>query len=247
MYISIDKHRMAVVHKHSDHRVVSRLASIELAHVACTVAQVDPDCLAMFTDLELKALHKSITGADFVGYSHPHLVAACVELVRRMPDTDVNGFEVDLQYRAIADDDSDRYRYVKGSTKPAPVDELFEPAVQQVPRLTAEELLALPLRKGAQRSTAGATGPASTPAAASGAPAPRSRPVAPATATPRGGQRTVIWDAADAAWESAGKPTNLQVILKLRKQIMDDLEKQGVKRTSCSSELGNWQKARCGA
>lgn len=248
MIVSIDREHMLLIHKHDDHMTVSKLASIELSHVACVVTPVESDwdrCFSSFTDLELKLLHKNITGEDFHGYSRPHLVAACVELARRAPYTECNPFEVDMQFRSIKEDDDGRYAYVKGSMKPRPVDELFELAPQRVPMLSADELRGLKVH--AQRTSAGATAGASTPAATTPAPQQRSRPVAPATPTaPRGGQRTIIWEAADKAWEAAGKPTSQPVILKLRKQIMDDLEKQGVKRTSCSSELGNWQKARCG-
>jgi hypothetical protein len=48
-------------------------------------------------------------------------------------------------------------------------------------------------------------------------------------------------------WADAGKPTGASAVLALRKQIMNKLEEEGVKRTSSSNELGNWQKARLSA
>jgi len=56
--------------------------------------------------------------------------------------------------------------------------------------------------------------------------------------------REKIWAVADRMWEEAGRPTDKSKVLALRKQIMDTLEQDGVKRTSSSNELGNWQKAR---
>lgn len=60
----------------------------------------------------------------------------------------------------------------------------------------------------------------------------------------RGGQKDIIWAHADAAWEAAGKPTDVGVVLAMRKVWMDELESQGINRGSASSQLGNWQKAR---
>ena len=50
----------------------------------------------------------------------------------------------------------------------------------------------------------------------------------------------------DQLWEKAGKPMDAKVVLALRKTCMDELEAQALaKRSSASSELGNWMKARC--
>lgn len=54
------------------------------------------------------------------------------------------------------------------------------------------------------------------------------------------GVRDVVFAKADEMWAAIGSPTEKSVILKLRKQIMDELEKEGVKRTTCSSTLGAW-------
>ena len=52
-----------------------------------------------------------------------------------------------------------------------------------------------------------------------------------------------IWDLANIMWSTAGKPTDKKLLLKLRKRIMDTLGERGVKRTTASNELGNWQKS----
>ena len=96
----------------------------------------------------------------------------------------------------------------------------------------------------------GALGPiAGAPAAdrASGGTSAAPRPRAAPSALPRGGTRETIWAEADRQWEEAGKPTDTSIILKLRKEIMNVLEAKGVKRTSSSNELGNWQKFRLSA
>lgn len=59
------------------------------------------------------------------------------------------------------------------------------------------------------------------------------------------GKRSVksqIHGIANEMWNAAGRPTDVAVLRKLRKTMMDVLEQQGVKRTSASTELGQWQK-----
>lgn len=62
---------------------------------------------------------------------------------------------------------------------------------------------------------------------------------------PNGQTSNLIWDVADEIWVNAGRPTELKLVLSLRKKIMQDLETlHGVKRNTASNELGKWQKAR---
>ena len=72
-------------------------------------------------------------------------------------------------------------------------------------------------------------------------------PVAPAPA-PRQPRATnvkqIIHNVANRIWEDAGRPSTVKEVLVLRKAIMNHLERNlGVKRTTASSELGNWQKS----
>jgi hypothetical protein len=74
---------------------------------------------------------------------------------------------------------------------------------------------------------------------------PIAAPAPVQAAVPREGSvRDTIWKVADEVWEADGKPTDAPTVLQLRKRMMDLLERQGVKRTSSSNELGKWQKAR---
>lgn len=56
------------------------------------------------------------------------------------------------------------------------------------------------------------------------------------------GSKQIIWDVATSMWLDAGSPTDKSQVLSLRKQIMNELEKQGVNRNSASNELGKWHK-----
>lgn len=62
---------------------------------------------------------------------------------------------------------------------------------------------------------------------------------------PRGGNRVIIFEVADRMWNEAGSPRDLSVVLPLRKTIMAELEaNHGIKKTTSSTALGEWQKVR---
>lgn len=65
------------------------------------------------------------------------------------------------------------------------------------------------------------------------------------TPTPRSGNRATIFEVADRMWEAAGAPKDIPAVLQLRKAVMTQLETEcGIKKTTSSTALGEWQKAR---
>lgn len=66
----------------------------------------------------------------------------------------------------------------------------------------------------------------------------------PAKEPGMGSTKGLIWETADRMWNAAGLPTDPKEVLALRKQIMTQLEGLGVKRTTSSTSLGEWQKTR---
>lgn len=79
----------------------------------------------------------------------------------------------------------------------------------------------------------------------------RDRPVANTVtptkmpSAPRGGNRVTIFEVADRMWNDAGSPKDTSVVLPLRKTIMAELEaNHGIKKTTSSTALGEWQKLR---
>lgn len=72
---------------------------------------------------------------------------------------------------------------------------------------------------------------------------PQPRPVVVTPAAHRGSVAATIFAIADRMWADAGKPTELRTLLNLRKQMMNAMEAQGIKRTTASTTLGQWQKA----
>lgn len=251
MYALIDRERMVFVYAHANPMALSNIAWIELPNAPTVIVCGDsPSYFDLLTDLELKLLYKNTTGVDHTGYSKAPLMQIVCDLALRLPELQCSAYELQLQAGCIPDGTVDIYCYVRGQYKPALMGDLFAPQGVTVQRSEAEELAANSgkLRFDYRRSTtaSASTGHAvrapltSTPKPQRPAPsAPRN--VAP---PPRGSTRETVWQEADRMWEEAGKPTAMTTVLALRKRIMDALEQKGVKRTSSSNELGNWQKTR---
>lgn len=221
MYVSLDMQNMKIVHKHSLVNAVSGLVHIELPDVAVHVCPIDM-IVKHKTDMEIKMLFRSCFPGQADHMPVAEMKSRILQFAEELPVTDLDELEVKRQADSIRDGDKKAYKYVKGSFRASRPAELFADA-------TGDAVLA------------GATVPASSAA----------RPVRPAaapraaTGAPRAsGVREKIWAVADRMWEEAGKPTEKSTVLALRKDIMSALEQDGVKRTSSSNELGNWQKAR---
>lgn len=221
MYVSLDMQNMRIVHKHSSVNAVCGLVHIELPDVAVNVCPIDMT-VKHKTDMEIKMLFRSCFPGQADHMPVAEMKSRILQFAEEFPVTDLDELEVKRQADSIRDGDKKAYKYVKGSFRASRLAELFADATGDAVR-------------------AGATVPASSAA----------RPVRPAaapraaTGAPRAsGVREKIWAVADRMWEEAGKPTEKSTVLALRKDIMNALEQDGVKRTSSSNELGNWQKAR---
>jgi len=221
MYVSLDMQNMRIVHKHSSVNAVCGLVHIELPDVAVNVCPIDMT-VKHKTDMEIKMLFRSCFPGQADHMPIAEMKSKILQFAEEFPVTDLDELEVKRQADSIRDGDKKAYKYVKGSFRASRPAELFADATGDAVR-------------------AGATVPASSAA----------RPVRPAaapraaTGAPRAsGVREKIWAVADRMWEEAGKPTEKSTVLALRKDIMNALEQDGVKRTSSSNELGNWQKAR---
>lgn len=224
MYVLVDREALVFRHKHSDHSVIHGLAHIEVAHCATYVTSIDgPTDFLSLTDMELKMLYQNTTGHKLEGFSRQHMNQSVLAAARALPESDVRTLEVRQQADKIKMDDSGFYRYVKGAYKAAQLQELFVP----------EPLCA--------------NTPAPAPIAATGRDHSSAAPTVPAKApsAPRSGNRAVIWEVADRMWNEAGQPKNASAVLQLRKTIMAELEaNHGIKKTTSSTALGEWQKVR---
>ena len=221
MYVSLDMQNMRIVHKHSSVNAVCNLVHIELPDVAVNVCPIDMT-VKHKTDMEIKMLFRSCFPGQTDHMPIAEMKSKILQFAEEFPVTDLDELEVKRQADSIRDGDKKAYKYVKGSFRASRPAELFADATGDA------------VRAGATVPASGAARPV-RPAAA-----PRA-----ATGAPRAsGVREKIWAVADRMWEEAGKPTEKSTVLALRKDIMSALEQDGVKRTSSSNELGNWQKAR---
>lgn len=227
MYVSVNLENMTFMHAHEHLSVVDSLMYIEGSQVSSAVEGTSRggNFMMSFTDLELRTLYKNTTGEEMTVFARPAMREALRQLALTLPPTDVNVMELETQTGKVDEHDSNSsYRYVKGSMKPAKMQDLWHP-----PALRA----------------IGAPALREQPAVITTRSDPAPWPVTTTSAPRQGTARDRIWAYASQKWEEAGKPTG-RALLELRKRIMDDLEGEGYKRTSCSGELGRWQKATVG-
>jgi len=221
MYVSLDMQNMRIVHKHSSVNAVCGLVHIELPDVAVNVCPIDMT-VKHKTDMEIKMLFRSCFPGQADHMPVAEMKSKILQFAEEFPVTDLDELEVKRQADSIRDGDKKAYKYVKGSFRASRPAELFADATGDAVRASAT----VPASSAARPVR-----PAAAPRAATGAPR-------------ASGVREKIWAVADRMWEEAGKPTEKSTVLALRKDIMNALEQDGVKRTSSSNELGNWQKAR---
>lgn len=248
MYVSIDLQKLQFVHKAAVQKVVANLAWIEMHGQAYAIDSPGArSWLGYMTDMEMVMLYRNTTGLE-TGYRGQYLRGILSELAERMDENEVDGFEAEVQAAQIPEGDPADYEYSFGASIPTKLEEfILQPLTAdkhpEEPSIgAARHGRYNPTHNSAQHSAAAARGAATT-VARSG-----TRGLQRPTGAPRsGGVREKIWAEADRMWEADGKPTDKSAVLALRKRIMNVLESDhGVKRTSSSNELGNWQRDRIG-
>lgn len=237
MYILIDRQQMAITHKHRDAAVLRALSWIECTNAGAIMSLSNTRPLLDFTPQELRLIYQNATGAELKGYANA-LAQAVLDAAKRMPDTDAVLEEVVAQAACVMDGDKSSFKYVRGAKQPEQLPGLFEADPIKVDRVEAEELRAA---SGYSAPAFGGTGHAALPPGVPPLPSAPRAPSAPRT----GGSRETIFRVADEMWVAAGSPTGLPTVLALRKQIMVELElNHSIKKTTSSTALGDWQKAR---
>jgi hypothetical protein len=234
MYVLVDRQLMAITHKHHDRSVLADLCWIECTNAGATVPLSNVRVWNEFTAAELKKIYKNATGAELQGYG-TGLAQAVFEMARRLPESVVNAEEVHAQRLCIHDGDKSCYQYAPGQMKPKEHVGLFEPEPLKCERVEAEELRAV--NSSPHYNPAGAgTGhiPPQGTVTTRGPVAPRA-----------GGTRETIFRVADEMWKEINNTTDIKKVLEMRKQCMVVLESDyGIKKTTSSTALGDWQKQR---
>jgi hypothetical protein len=241
VHVLIDRENLLFLRK-GERQVLGQLAEIECPHCATCNVDISADMfILLFSDFELKRLYQNTTGEALPSYLTSTIVQSVIAVARNLPEDDVAPLEVSAQYSRLKPDDDTRYRYRKGSALQPIAPELdHRLRVEAVPATVIAGFADVEYRKN----------PAAEPRAPAPAPTPRASTgsaARPASA-PRGGARVTIFEVADRMWEAVSKPTGLSYVLQLRKDIMSVLETEhGIKRSTSSTALGDWQKLRINA
>lgn len=245
MHAAIELSNMRLTHVHTDSDILGGLVYLEsakLRHVLFDDTQ-SPNFLDGLTTLELGLLYQNLTGVPFP----PTLDdlakrEALAQRIEGVAVVKVNAEELAEQITAVFDEleapilSAIQYRYVPGARVPRVLDDGLFPlttAPASAEQLT-QAATAAPQRR-ALRSAAPVAAPAAKPAA----------PARTGGAVRRGSVAQVIIAHAEKVWEAAGKPTDVDVVLKLRAQMYEDLlSEHGIKKSTSSTTLGGWMKTR---
>lgn len=245
MYVLVDRRLGAITHKHERRDVLGNLSWIECVNNAVTIPLGNPQHFMELDTNQLRSVYKSSTGKDIAGYGYA-LAKAVHDMAMRLPSTKAELLEVQAQRNKVMDGDKNCYRYVYGAYEPKVAND-WEPDPLKVEASEVE------IASAAKYATAPTQAPAPAQSAA-GVYSHEHKPVttprelgAPSSGHRQSGVREVVYKVADKLWEAAGKPTDLKIVLDLRKQMMTVLEAEHqVKRTTSSTTLGAWQKERIG-
>jgi len=247
MFIAVDQEEMKFIYKHPELSVVMNLMWIEYPRGSTSVDLYafdlhDSSGLQGFTDMELAILYRNTTGFDHSGLNRNALLQVLFNLAEAIPVKDINPYELEYQADFIKGDDYHNYQFVGGSIRPAKINDLFEVTPLhassnpgQETKAQNGETPAVLRRTGRDRAGVNRVATSQKPASV----------LSPSLAPPRrGSAKVIIWEVADAMWAEAGSPTDKETILQLRRNIMLTLEGKGIKKTTSSSQLGNWHKTR---
>lgn len=239
MYVLIDGDNMRALAKHPNWQRLHDYGILTCSECSI-VLPLEPDAFkSEFDDTQLQLLYINTTGnMDGAGYARNVVCQILVYYFNKMQETQI-GENSDSQAQWAIDSDR-QGSCLYSSSAPYPIVHDGEaPFFKTLPDHAGESAI----EAGAPVSVTPGTQPAWRPGrdtSSTAAPSSGERSTAPRAS----GTRDIIFEVADNMWEAAGKPTDPKVVLALRKEIMNALEAQGVKRNTSSNTLGAWQKER---
>lgn len=142
MYILIDRHQLAIIHKHPDPNVLRLLAWIECENFA-TIAQIG-SAKQLMEDIpanHLFKVYKAATGGDMNPYS-TRVTHALFEAAKRMPVTNAKLEEVEAQARHVKDGSPPIFRFRAGAAEPDKLRQPYIPPALKVSRIESDETYA---------------------------------------------------------------------------------------------------------
>jgi len=240
MFVSVDMDTLQFLHKHHDQFVLNGLSFLEAPHHSIRNENVNSEHFLLgMTALEIRMLYRNTTGEDPTGTDDRIMREMLAMVVTdHIPPTLALADEVEAQCKKVEDDlyAGIPWKYALGAKVPAKALELFPLHCKPLDAIDKHKAATTAPQRRAVRNAPKPPAPVAPAPSASAAPKARASSVRPQ-----------IWATADEMWRAAGSPTDVPVVLALRKQMMGVLEeKHGVKKTSSSNELGNWMKARLG-
>lgn len=242
-YILIDRRELTVLHKHANRMALCAVDWIECHNLETAIFEIGGWGFKGLSDLQMATLYMNLTGSKLITH-RAHMEQVLQDALQRLPASDIVHVEAHDQARKVKREDKGHYRYAKGQAEPTPASKAPSPrTVEANQEAEADKAYTAPL---VAPNTEPVFVPCTPAPFAASAPASREPGATPRVTTPRqGGTRAIVFEVADKMWEAAGKPTTQSDVLKLRKQMMETLEvEHGVKRTTSSNTLGEWQKSR---
>jgi hypothetical protein len=245
MHVLINKDRCVFLGKHQDENALLNLSWLESPNTACAVLKCDVQFeLDTLTDYELKHLYRNTCGVDHIGFSRDALLTVVHELLQRMPESDFDKHELQSQCNSVDRLDLSCYKYVKGSTKPEKLVDLFEPDPVIVARNLENEsaaVAAAPLVKQQYIDAVPAYVPkhtASTPNSSAATRTPRVPSDGPSEAPKAGSKTGRVWEIADVIYIQSGQSSDFKT---LRRQIVEACEAEGINSSTASVQFGKWK------
>lgn len=237
MYILIDSDTMRVLAKHPNFQRLHEFGILSCSESSVVLPLEVHQLYKEFDNVQMQLLYMNLTG-NKAGALYPKVMISKIihYFLNTLPETIINADVAQQADWAIAGDKQGECLYRPGSSIPNMGD---EPSLQvgtnsdlESTVIAGPDVLTDMGQQGAwqpQRETS----------------APVTRAARDNPATPRtSGTRDTIFAVADEMWKDAGEPRDKSEILKLRKEMMNRLENEGVKRNTSSNTLGAWVKER---
>jgi len=239
MYIIIDLDNLRFTHKAEDCFSLANIAWIEHQSISYEITHLENALpFVAMNDVDLKMLFRNTTGQECPSNNHTLTAKAVHDLAIRYPETTCRFEDTESQAEQVPEGDSRLWKFVQRSKRPALLQELplfyqkVDP-VETLSRIATGDFPEIPKPAAPAPAPGHDREPGATPGPAK------------AKAPKRGSTAPIIWEYADRIWSEHGKPMEKDEVLKVRKQIMNELEeKEAIKRTTSSSELAKWHKDR---
>lgn len=241
MFVALDLERCVILPYRGHLYPLADVVHIEVPyHHRLHITGLDHSAFIGVSELHLVKLYKNLTGKNNTVYGQRlrNVLRTMCERYTAFSEPDI--IKADAQAAKVQAQRSTRHKYNPEGMTATTMPNDWLPAGIKMAQL-ADEVDASNVCPPVPPPPPPGTRVAPPPRAARvpGVPREPGAPRAPRTS----GVRDTIHTVATAMWEAAGKPSDIPSILKLRKEIMVELEaKHEVKRNTSSNELGNWQK-----